>query len=78
MNTKHQSRVSLEHKILGQCIALIHSSGDQGIKRGILMVKAGVKLSQMYPVHSILKDLEDIEWIKTDSTYRSMRNQPST
>jgi hypothetical protein len=73
MNTQNsQSKQANEYKMLAKCIAMIHSSGDQGIKRGILYIKAGIKFSQFQVIHSILKDWEDIEWIKETSTYKSM------
>jgi hypothetical protein len=70
----HQSKVASDHLLIAKCIEMIHSSGDQGIKRGMLFFKAGVTISKFQNVHSILKDFEGIQWEKSRSTYFSMRH----
>lgn len=69
----HQSKIASDHLLIAKCMEMIQSSGDQGIKRGMLFFKAGVTLSKFQVVHTILKDLEGIEWEKSRSTYFSMK-----
>ncbi len=71
--TTQKSKIARDHMLLAKCIDIINKSGDQGIKRGMLFFKAGLNLTQFHTIHSILKDYEDIEWIKSKSTYYSMR-----
>lgn len=72
-NQKHQSSVAAQHKLLAKTIAIIHGTGDQGIKRGQLILKSGIPVTQWPYYHNVLQDLDDIEWNKSKRTYYSLK-----
>lgn len=74
---KHESAISKHYKQLYKAVTIIHSRGEDGIKRGELIIACEAPLNQWQFYHQVLVDLEDIEWIKSEHRYRSMKSKVS-
>lgn len=71
---RHESKIARDHKKLGQILQWIRLQPD-GIKRGNLIVKSGIPFNQWQFWHTVLIDLDEIDWDKASHTYSSMREK---